>query len=408
MHPPNDTIHREDQLYRLWEERAIAGASWNCRGGERVVVISRGRRNDLAGPDYRGAVLLLDGLVTSGDIEMHLRESEWFVHRHQLDSEYAGVILHVVASPAGEAQLAIPTVLAENLPVGDQQGERGMAAQDFGIDSLAELSWGRLLRRVTEIVRDGQEWPLPDRMRRAFLGKLYDVLGYSANRLPMARLAEALLEREPELRDLNFDATARMIFGLAGVRTENLFEIGRGFMSNSRLDAILAPGISPPLEPGWRFDTRPANSPERRLWGAAKLTFDLYHNDLLRDLLRSLLAGSVYGRGMAKLMPRFGGETFIGSERAREIIVNGLLPVALVAGLVSEHRPLTEAACLAYRNAPSLGSNRIVRQVEDRYLGSARLQGAFWQQGAIELYQRYLRPDRRGISMVAETSAPAA
>jgi hypothetical protein len=40
--------------------------------------------------------------------------------------------------------------------------------------------------------------------------------------------------------------------------------------------------------------------------------------------------------------------------------------------------------------------------VERRYLAGRRLRGAFWQQGAIEFYQRYLSPDRRSLSMVAE------
>jgi hypothetical protein len=157
----------------------------------------------------------------------------------------------------------------------------------------------------------------------------------------------------------------------------------------------------------WRNDTRPANAPERRLWGAAKLTFDCYHTRLPGRLLEALMAGRGQGEMVRLLTPRFGRETFIGTERAAEIIVNAVIPVAVAAGIVLPHPRLLQAACWMYRLSPSRGSNRIVRQIEGRYLAGRELRGAFWQQGAIEFHQRYLSTDRRALSMVAESMMSA-
>jgi hypothetical protein len=51
---------------------------------------------------------------------------------------------------------------------------------------------------------------------------------------------------------------------------------------------------------------------------------------------------------------------------------------------------------------PTFVTNRLIRSVEERYLRRERLVGAFWQQGAIEFYQRYVQPDRSGLSFVAD------
>lgn len=438
-------LEREEELCRLWESLPAPGIACTALCGERILVIARGRRNSGPGPDFRDAVLLVDGALRVGPVEMHLREADWFAHGHQHDSAYDGVVLHVLAdAPAPEQlRLSMPTVSAqilveaggsverkERVAMGtEEQKERGekieereRAGHQLSLNFLAELSWGRLLRRVTEILRDengGGSEEAGERMRRAFLFRLFDSLGYSRNREPMKAVAGMVASMFFESSspfdsfpvadrstgaELRFDQVAAAIFARAGIPAGRLEKIGQAFMPDELLREILPPAIPQGELPRWDYRGRPANAPERRLWGGAKLTFDLLRHNLLEDALEGMRRGKAFTTLLRPFIVRLGGETILGRSRAEEILINALCPVALASGILRHDLPLIQGACLTYRNAPSLASNRIVREVEERF-GGENLSGAFLQQGAIEYYQRVLSPDRSGYSMIAEPSS---
>lgn len=55
------------------------------------------------GPDYRDAVLKIDGRRLCGSVEFHLHTADWMRHRHQHNPGYDDVILHVVGSGSERA-----------------------------------------------------------------------------------------------------------------------------------------------------------------------------------------------------------------------------------------------------------------------------------------------------------------
>lgn len=400
------TIMSEEDLYALWSERAEPGVSFLCLGGQRVQVLSGGRRNSGPGPDFSDAVLLIDGWLRVGPVEMHLREEEWFAHGHGSDPAYDRVILHLLRDPPATLRLPIATVMAARLPGagggGIEQGEKRSGEITISPALLVECAWSRFLRRVVLISRRDRDLPTPAIIRRAFLTGLYDCLGYSTNRDPMRRLATLMIADEPALAGASFETVATILFGHAGIDRESAARVGARFLSGEALARILAGGEGSGLR--WRPASRPAGAPERRLWGAARLTFDLYANDLLRPLFALLTGSPEPAAALAQsLTVRLGGESLVGGDRGMEIVINAFLPVAAAAGIATGRNDILEAACRAYRTAPPAATNRIVRRIEERYLGGRTLRGGFWQQGAIEFHQRYLSPDRSPLSFVAES-----
>lgn len=64
--------------------------------GKNIEVISVGQRNLDAGPDFSNAHIKIGDIEWVGNIEIHFRESDWFLHKHQTDKNYDNIILHIV------------------------------------------------------------------------------------------------------------------------------------------------------------------------------------------------------------------------------------------------------------------------------------------------------------------------
>ena len=86
----------EADLWRLWEGQRFPRAALVTTAGEALRVIFRGRPGAGPGPDFRGAIIAAPGGLLSGDIELHVRTSDFRRHGHLADPNYGEVILHVV------------------------------------------------------------------------------------------------------------------------------------------------------------------------------------------------------------------------------------------------------------------------------------------------------------------------
>ena len=64
--------------------------------GKKVEILHVGIHNLDSGPDFFNGQILLDEIRHSGNIEMHVKSSDWNLHGHQFDKAYSNVILHVV------------------------------------------------------------------------------------------------------------------------------------------------------------------------------------------------------------------------------------------------------------------------------------------------------------------------
>lgn len=86
----------ESFLHFIWQFRLFQALNLFCTTGESLSIQAVGMPNKNAGPDFTQAKLSIGGRIWIGDVEIHLKSSDWFLHGHQDDSGYDAVILHVV------------------------------------------------------------------------------------------------------------------------------------------------------------------------------------------------------------------------------------------------------------------------------------------------------------------------
>jgi len=84
----------EKQIALIWQQ--IVGKELTSSEDELISVIYPGRTNGDNGPDFRDAVIVNNCHLTKGDVEVHIKSSDWYSHEHHSDAEYNNVILHVV------------------------------------------------------------------------------------------------------------------------------------------------------------------------------------------------------------------------------------------------------------------------------------------------------------------------
>ena len=86
----------EELLRYVWRHRLFPLSPLKTIDGLPVEVIDPGLPNPNAGPDFSGAKVVIDGTKWAGNVELHMKASDWFLHHHDEDERYDSIILHVV------------------------------------------------------------------------------------------------------------------------------------------------------------------------------------------------------------------------------------------------------------------------------------------------------------------------
>ena len=88
----------ERLLHYTWKHRLLPLGGLTTTDGHVVEVIDPGLHNrQNQGPDFFNAKLKIGGTLWVGNVELHERSSDWYLHHHDRDAAYNNVVLHVVS-----------------------------------------------------------------------------------------------------------------------------------------------------------------------------------------------------------------------------------------------------------------------------------------------------------------------
>ena len=115
----------EQLLHYTWKHKIFPLCELRTTDGRLLEVLNPGIHNTDAGPDFSGAKIKLNGVEWVGNVELHLKTSDWFRHHHDTDAAYENIILHVACEvdqqlfyPNGQEipqlQLPVPSYVRDN------------------------------------------------------------------------------------------------------------------------------------------------------------------------------------------------------------------------------------------------------------------------------------------------------
>lgn len=115
----------EQLIHYVWQHRMFPLGTMHTTDGQPVEVIDPGLHNGGAGPDFFNAKIRIGEQLWVGNVEIHLRSSDWFRHHHDDDRAYDNVILHVVGHY--DCPVTVPT---------DPPGQEGATGQRRQLPTL--------------------------------------------------------------------------------------------------------------------------------------------------------------------------------------------------------------------------------------------------------------------------------
>jgi len=87
---------QEDFLHYIWQYKKLDVLHLKTTQNEPIYINSVGQYNLNSGPDFFNAQLKIGEQLWAGNVEIHIKSSDWFIHNHERDTAYNNVILHVV------------------------------------------------------------------------------------------------------------------------------------------------------------------------------------------------------------------------------------------------------------------------------------------------------------------------
>ncbi len=385
----------EKLLHYVWRHKMLPPPPLLTTDGLPVEVVDTGLPNSDAGPDFFNAKVKIGSTMWAGNVEMHMRSSDWFRHGHDSDPAYDSVILHVaekvdceVRRPDGKAipqvELPLPADLCAHY-------EELCQVKDYPrchkiiphVDAFKAHSWMDCLlcerleekaKAVRGTLADfGGDW------ERTLFSTLARNFGFGLNGDAFEAWAKLVpLPRLGKHRDELFQIEA-IFLGLAGLLPDPSDKASADQYAQSLLKEYAYQSrlfsLPPPMpRTAWKYlRLRPQNFPHIRLaelaWmysnGKAGLSalLDAVRSDKPLNALSDVLSATASPYWATHVM--FGKPTkprriSLSKSTKQLLTVNTAVPVLYAYALSHDDQPLRERLCSLLTALPA-EDNRILR-----------------------------------------------
>lgn len=408
----------EDLLSFIWRFQYFEKNDLRTDEHYALSIVRTGHRNSNAGPDFSESHLVIDGVLWVGSVEIHVRASDWFLHSHEENGAYQGVVLHVVWENDRQASrkdgTPVPTLSLKGL-VQDAVIERYRLLQDEketipcssaypAVDQIQKYAMldrvllERLERKAKEVTwlyeTNRKDW---DQTAYQWLGRHF---GFKLNDAPFQRLTGAvpwkIIQKHTD-RSMQIEALLFGCSGLADVNSDDVYV--RQLLKEFRFLANKYKLHGAVMESHeWKFaKLRPAGFPTVRLAQFARLMctpgsfltrflnaetfaelqtlFQIEQSDYWREHY-------VFGKKAKSPVPT------MGTDAANLLIINAAVPLMVAYSKQKQLPDLLDRAIYWLAEIPA-ENNRITREWASMGM---RVKTAADSQALIEWYNGYCKP----------------
>lgn len=364
---------KEDFIAYIWKNRLVKPSGLYSCQGEEISVVHPGQENRDAGPDFLSAKIRIGNTLWAGNVELHVRASDWQRHNHHTDPAYDNVILHVVYTsdkpitnskgdevPCLELKNDIEHTLLKNYQA-LQRGRGWIPCQNSigDVDAIVRGNWlnrllvERLSRRTTDIYNHliyfKNDW------ETLFFYLLAKNFGFKINAMPFGLLAQKTpLHLLQKLRNQPFTIEA-VLQGQAGFLQHRFRDVFPKKLQEEYLFQKRKYSLTPMDASCWKFcRTRPTNFPTIRISQMASL-ISLGNNTLGKvrsikspsDIMRLYqVCASEYWNNHYRFDVLSGRDRkkCMGTDSITNIIINTIVPVLFLYGKETLNPEMTEKA----------------------------------------------------------------
>jgi hypothetical protein len=407
----------EEFLYYLWKLKLLKEPLFTVDGNE-IIINNTGERNYDSGPDFLFTKIKIGDTTWAGNVEMHLRSSDWYRHHHDVDKAYDNVILHVVYQydkpvffqsgeeiPTLEVKGKFDRQIYENyLNLIRSDDTVACAKSVEKVSDLEKMFW--LERVMTERFEEKSESIKNDLansnsdFQEIFYQKLARSFGFKTNSDAFEQLARSLplkiLLKHIDNR-LQIEA---LLYGQAGLLKGNYKEEYPVELKKEYDFLAQKYGLKKMPVGVWKFmRMRPVNFPTIRISQFAGLLYrsgGLFHKipgmNHLSDVVALL---RVSASGYWNNHYRFGKvskgkEKTIGAASANLILINTVIPFVFVYGSWT-NKPAMRQKALLWMEQINPENNKIVRIYKSMRFP---IKNAMHSQAVIGLKKHYCDPKR--------------
>jgi len=410
---PPAYLQEEDIARRWWA--LSPGTYLPLSNGESCQLLYPGRPGGSHGPDVRDAVLRFtsrssvatveagrDTKETAGDVEIHIRASDWFVHQHHTDVRYNNVMLHVVLicddtrPTLRQDGIVIPNCSLNDVPRAIHQPAqwpchlvmaRMNEEERIRLFRLAGmLRFEQKMHTFLALLHDAQPSAFFSAYDVCLIPALAEGLGYGRDRaffraaglhlLGLANTIPEPLGRAPEPSPLDANRLHILHNLVAQWRTTGAWQTLRPALAFSQVEQSRDPRGGSPLA---GCGVSPQLPPFPGCGEGKKARIE-------KPCICECQATTLH-----KLRSIFNG---LGQARTDIIICNIVLPFAAAVAQHENDTVLAQQAQNLYTAYPGLPSNQVTRAMCKQLLLKSELQGACQQQGLHYIYAQACREKR--------------
>lgn len=276
---------KEDFVQAIWKYQLFNKQELCSTDGKSIEIIQPGYAHSNAGPDFISARIKIDGIIWAGNVEIHVKSSEWYHHKHHVDPAYNNVILHVVYADDAANCYTANELRINTLVLQPYIDDATMQAYEQLSNNLQVLPcknwWNKIDKPIVEawlirlcverlmqkcenlkqrLIQTNDHWD------QLFFEIVARQLGFHVNSEPMELLAKSIkvewLQKLSD-QDLSIDA---LFFGQAGMLQKNFNDEYPIQLKKEYAYLQKKYGLKPMDASLWKFlRLRPSNFPTLRI-----------------------------------------------------------------------------------------------------------------------------------------------